>query len=88
MCPGVKGSEILCLQPLEVLHFIYVSLISLFNPLVLYSSGRHIVSGPSVKAPPEGSLKLSVTQTQIDSLALFVLLTFLNKTDIYLNLYF
>lgn len=67
----------------------YVSFISLlthcYSHPLSYSSGRRIVLGPSVKAQPKGSLKLRVTQTQIDSFALFVLLSFLNKVDIYLN---
>ena len=42
------------------------------TPFVLHSSGRRTVSGPWVKAQPDGSLKLRVTQTQIDSFTLFV----------------
>lgn len=39
-------------------------------PFVLYSSGHHIILGPSAKAQPNGSLKLRMTQ--IDSSHLYV----------------
>lgn len=59
-------------------------------PFVLHSSGRRTVSGLSVKAQPDGSLKLGVTQ--IDSFSLYCTLlclqSFFNKADIYLNFYF
>lgn len=70
--------EVLYVMELHSLLFCYyVSLISLLThcssvPFVLYSSGRHIVLGPSLKAQPDGSLKLRVTQTLIDSFTLFI----------------